>query len=132
MMVVLGHKDIPHENLSLIYSIDQIKTTQNSTIFFEYDIDIAKHLYQNSIYYGSTANTIEEVIILSNLNAKYVVIENKEFAKEVQQIADNYLFDTKILVKVKEPQELEWTAINKIDGVILWEKLFSHNQASPD
>ena len=42
----------------------------------------------------------------------------KELAKQIQKIADNYMYDSKILAIIKSNDELENIAKNEIDGVI--------------
>jgi hypothetical protein len=126
-MVVIGHQDIPYESVDFINSIDDIRDTKsNSTIFFDYDITVIRHLHDNDIEFGVVVDTLEEVVIVSNLGAKYIVIDDKDFAKQVQDIADNYLYDSKILVKANNTSEIEWSVLNKIDGVILWDRLNTH------
>jgi hypothetical protein len=126
-VIVIGHQDIPHEKIDYISSIDDIRSTaSNSTLIFEYDINIIKHLHDNDISFGVETNSLEEVIILENLGAKYVIVDDKEFAKQVQEIADHYMYDAKILVKVNNTSEIEWSVVNKIDGAILLERLFTH------
>ena len=54
----------------------------------------------------------------SSLNARYIIVD-KEMAKTAQNIAENYLFDAKILVKIESEDEIEEIAILGIDGVLL-------------
>jgi hypothetical protein len=126
-MIVIGHKYIPYESIDFINSLDEIRGTKsNSTLIFDYDINIIRHLHDNDISFGVVIKTLEEVIIVSNLGAKYIIIDDKEFAKQIQEIADHYMYDSKILVKANNTSEIEWSILNKIDGVILWEEINTH------
>ena len=61
--------------------------------------------------------SIKEAIYASNFNAKYIICEN-ELAKKLQKIADNYMWDSKILTIIKSSDDLEKVAIEEIDGAI--------------
>ena len=60
---------------------------------------------------------ITELIYASNLNASYIIVE-KDLAHSAQNIANEYLFDAKILVSIQDENEIEEFALNSIDGVI--------------
>jgi hypothetical protein len=126
-MIIIGDDNIPYKSVSYIETIDDIKVTKpNSCLIFDFDIDIMKHLYNNSIEYGCVVTSLYDVTVASNLNAKYIIVDDKDFAISVQDIANHYMYDARIFVKAKSTLEIEWALLNKIDGVILWEKLFSH------
>ena len=61
--------------------------------------------------------SIKEAIYASNFNAKYIICEN-ELAKKLQKIADNYMYDSKILAIIDSNEELEQVAKLEIDGII--------------
>ena len=50
--------------------------------------------------------SIKEAIYASNFNAKYIICEN-ELAKNYKKIADNYMWDSKILTIIKSSDDLE-------------------------
>ncbi len=117
-MIVIGDKLIPFEEFFKINSIDDIKNTKaNSTVLFTYCDEIAKFCFENEISFAIAVNSIKEAVYSSNLNAKYI-ITNKELSKELQKIADNYMYDAKILVIIESSDEFEEIAKAQIDGVI--------------
>lgn len=117
-MIVIGDKLIPFEELFKIDSIDDIKNTKaNSTVLFTYCDEIAKFCFENEISFAIAVNSIKEAVYSSNLNAKYI-ITNKELSKELQKIADNYMYDAKILAIIESSDEFEEIAKAQIDGVI--------------
>ena len=61
--------------------------------------------------------SIKEAIYANSLNAKYIISE-KELAKAIQKIADNYMFDSKILAVIETNDEIEEIAQSEIDGII--------------
>lgn len=117
-MIVIGDKLIPFEEFFKINSIDDIKNTKaNSTVLFTYCDEIAKFCFENEISFAIAVNSIKEAVYSSNLNAKYI-ITNKELSKELQKIADNYMYDAKILAIIESSDEFEEIAKAQIDGVI--------------
>ena len=117
-MIIIGDKLIPFEELFKIDSIDDIKNTKaNSTVLFTYCNEIAKYCFENEISFAIAVNSIKEAVYSSNLNAKYI-ITNKELSKELQKIADNYMYDAKILAIIESSDEFEEIAKAQIDGVI--------------
>ena len=120
-MVVFGHRFIDSENFYHISDEDAIlKTPPSSTIYLEFsekNVDLIKHLNDNHIKSAIYIESITELIYISNLKASYAIV-NKDIAKTLQNIAETYLLDTKILVKIKDEDEIESIARLGIDGVI--------------
>jgi uncharacterized protein YaiL (DUF2058 family) len=117
-MIIIGDNNIAYDDIKRINTIEDISFTQpNSTIIFNFNFKILKYTQQNDINSAVIVNTIKDVIYVHNLDAKYIVV-NKNIAKQVQKIADNYMFDSKILVAIQDENELEQMAIDEIDGVI--------------
>lgn len=117
-MIIIGDKLIPFEELFKTNSTNDIKNTKaNSTVLFNFSDEIAKYCFENEISFAVVVNSIKEAIYSSNLNAKYI-IANKELSKELQKIADNYMYDAKILAIIESSDEFEEIAKAQIDGVI--------------
>ena len=76
--------------------------------------------YQNGIDYASMIQNIKEALLLVNLGVKFLICEDLEMAKELQNLAENYLFDAKVLLCIKEEEEMLEIAKLGIDGVIFW------------
>ena len=117
-MILIGDKLIPFATFFNISSIDEIKKTKaNSLISFRYNENLLTYSYKNDLDYAVVINSIKEAIYTNNLNAKYIICQ-KELAKEVQKIADNYMFDSKVLAVIESSNEIEEIAKNEIDGII--------------
>ena len=120
-MLLFGHRFIESENFYHIQSIDAIDNTPPSSTllvdFNEENLDIIKHAVVNSIPLAIHVENITQIIYASSLGASYIVL-SKELAKTAQDLADNYLFDAKILVIVENEDELEELALLRVDGVI--------------
>ncbi len=121
-MILIGDENIEYENIVNINSIDDIKKTpSNSTVIFDFDIDILKYTNSNDINSAVKIKTIKELIYSNSLNAKYIII-NESILTKSQKIADNYMFDSKILAIIKSSDDIAEVALLEIDGAI-YEKL---------
>ena len=117
-MIIIGDKLIPYVDFFNISSIDDIKKTKaNSFISFRYNENLLTYSYENELEYTVVVSSIIEAIYANSLNARYIVCE-KNIAKDIQKIADNYMFDSKILAVIEASDEIEEIAQNEIDGII--------------
>jgi hypothetical protein len=120
-MILLGHKFLEAESLYHVRDIDAIMhTPPSATLYLEFseeNLDIIEHARANGVAFSLGASSITELIYASSLGAKYVLL-NKSLAKIAQEIAETYLFDTKILVHIEKDKEIEEMALLGIDGVI--------------
>ena len=120
-MLLFGHRFVKSERFYYVSDIESIlKTPPSSTIyleFFEENLDIIEYLQANEIAFALNVHNLTEAIYASALGAKYIVVK-EQIAKEVQELANEYLFDAKILVHIKEDPQIERFAKEGIDGVI--------------
>jgi len=120
-MLIYGHRFIDSPSLYHIQSVEAIQNTPpSSTIFLPFEeknLDIIKHLNENNINFALEAKNITEVIYASSLNASYIIVK-KELAPTIQNIANNYLFDAKILVTLESEDEIQEMALLGVDGII--------------
>lgn len=122
-MKIIGDDLIPFEDFFVVNLIEDIaKTKSNSQIFFDFDEKLLKYSFEQSINFFVRVKSIKEAIYSNSLNAKYIVCE-KELAKELQKIADNYMFDSKILALIESNEEFEEIVRFEIDGVIYRETI---------
>jgi len=123
-MIIL-EKPFSEEIFVKVKTLEDIKNTpNNSTLIFDYcdsSIDVFNFCKLNNIPYGVNISHIKELIFISNLNAKYAFADNIKNAKILQQIANEYLLDTKIILYIENFNEIEEIAMSGIDGVKLKE-----------
>ena len=120
-MLIFGHTYI---NFTPFYHISEIsdieRTPPNSTLFLEFNkvnLDIIQHLQHNNLRFALEVSDIESLVFAHNLHASYMVV-SENLAKSAQTVAENYLFDAKILCRVHQDQALEEIILEGIDGVI--------------
>ncbi|AXH09714.1 hypothetical protein CP960_09665 [Malaciobacter halophilus] len=117
-MILLGDKNIPYETLSVITNIEQLaKTKANTMVVFQYEQNLLDYCFKNNITYAVIIKDLKEAIYANALEAKYIICE-KELARSIQNTADNYMFDSKILAIIDSNSEFEDIAKEQIDGVI--------------
>ena len=121
-MLIFKSKYIPSPDFVEVNSIEDIKKTKPSDILvlkeFKAPFDLAKYCKENKVAYAIEANSILDALYASALEASYAIAEIN-LAKQLQKIADNYLWDMKILAKIANEEELEEIALNGIDGAII-------------
>ena len=120
-MIIFGHRFIESPSFYHIFDLDAIRCTPPSSIIYvdfdADDLDIITHARLNNVAMAITVSNILELIYASSLGAKYIVVSKKD-AELAQSIAENYLFDAKILVFITQEKEIEELAILGIDGVL--------------
>ena len=125
-MLFFGHRFIKNEKFYHIFDIEAIiQTPPSSTIYLEFEeknLDIIDYLNSNNIKYALKVKNVTELVYASALSASYCVVTQK-LAKTAQKIAENYLFDAKILVHIEDEDEIEEMALLGIDGVIFTEAI---------
>jgi len=109
-----------------VKTMQDIKNSpNNTTLIFEY-CDFSLEVYNfckiNNISYGVKVNSIKEMIFCINLNAKYIFCDTIEKAKTFQDIANEYLIDTKIVLLVNDLNNIEGIVKNRIDAIKIKEK----------
>lgn len=117
-MILIGDALVPYESLVTVFNINAIAFTKaNSTVLFSYHEKLMQYCYENKLLYAVKVTSLKEAIYANALDARYIICETPE-AKKVQKVAQNYLFDSKILAIISSNDELEDIAHDEIDGVI--------------
>ncbi len=120
-MLIFGHPWIESPKFVKVFSIDDINKTKSSDILLleplSVSIEIAKYCKKNSLPFAVTINTIRDAIYANAIGADYMLCQHEQ-AIIVQKIADDYMFDTKILVVIEEEKSIDMLIRFSIDGVI--------------
>ena len=121
-MLIYGAKDIETPNFFVVANEEDIKKSSPKDIVllksFNSPYELAKYCQANGIAYAVDVANIKEAIFASNLGANFIIC-SFELAKELQKIADNYLWDTKVLAKISSEDEIEEVALSGVDGAII-------------
>jgi hypothetical protein len=126
-MIIIGHPWIESIHFCKVFSEEDIKNSKPGDVVLLEPlvdtIDLAKYCQLNDIPYAVTVNTLNEAIFCNALNAAYMICEEDE-ACVIQPIAQEYLFDTKVLVLIQEEKDIVKIARSGIDGVVLPEAIY--------
>lgn len=120
-MILLGHPLFEKAPFFDVLDIDSIlKTPPQSTLYIEFSLvnsDILDHCRLNNIHFAVGVKNIKEAIFAHNYNASYIIV-SRIMAASIQKIAENYLFDAKVIARIDTDDEIEEMANLGIDGVI--------------
>ena len=120
-MLLFGHPLIDFKPFYHIDEIDEIeRTPANSALFTHFsesNLDIIKHMQKNHLTFALEVTNLSEAVFAHNLGASYIVVHS-ELAKAVQDVAEHYLFDAKILCRLENGADLQEKILQGIDGVI--------------
>ena len=78
---------------------------------------MVRHCKANDLPFALTISSLKEALLTNALGAAFLVCQHEQ-AIEIQKIAEEYLFDTRILVLVEEEREIETMARFGIDGIV--------------
>ncbi len=120
-MILFGHPLVESESLYHIGSVDAlVHTPPNATIYVHFtdeNVDIMKHLQSNAIDFAVEVADVRELVLANAFGASFLVVST-QFAQTAQQIAENYLFDAKVLAHVEDDETMQKMALMGIDGVL--------------
>lgn len=117
-MILIGDSNISCETLIKIEKKEDIENTiPNSTVLFSYDLDTLHYTMENAIQSAVVVETLLEAIYAHNCNVRYI-ISTQELAIQIQDLADHYMYDSKVLALINSSSEIEELAKKHIDGVI--------------
>ena len=125
-MLIFGHSRLKSELFYHIHDTNSISKTPPSSILFidfsEKNFDIIEYMKLNDLDFALEVNSLKDAIFSEQLGAKYIITDTK-LAKTIQDRAEYYLFDAKILCRIEDESEIEALAKEGIDGVIFAEAI---------
>ena len=120
-MIIIGHPLVDFRPFYKIKEIKSIKKTpSNSVLLFDFsedNISLFRYCRQNDISFAVEIKNLKELLIANANKASFAILD-KELSKEAQKMADDYLFDMRILVKIESEEEMLEASLDRIDGII--------------
>jgi hypothetical protein len=120
-MLIYGYAWIDSPKFVKVFSRDDISKTETGDILLleplNVSIELARYCHKNSLPFAVTVNTLKEAILANALGSTFILCQYEQ-AIDIQKIADDYLFDSRILVLINSEREIETMAHFRIDGVI--------------
>lgn len=117
-MMLIGHPDVKSQFLYRVEAIEHIASTPSqSVILFDYHVSLCQYCKENGIAMAIHVRHVKELILAHSLGASFLVVD-KALAIHAQKIADDYLFDSNVLLLAHDEEEIEFAALNGIDGIL--------------
>jgi hypothetical protein len=117
-MLLIGHELIPSEPFYHVDTLEKIaQTPSNAKLYFEFDAALARYCSANGLVFALHVKNIKELVLGNALGASFFIVD-KSLALQAQKIADDYLFDAKILLIASDDNDIEFAALHGIDGLI--------------
>jgi len=125
-MIIIGHPWVESHRFCRVFSKKDIEESRADDIVLLEplvdSVELAKYCQQNDIAYAITVNSLKEALFANALNAAYIICKEEE-AQLIQPIAQEYLFDSKVLVLIHDEKEIVKIARSGIDGVLFVEAI---------
>ena len=117
-MLLIGHELIPSEPFYRVGDAEEIsKTPAQAVVLFNFEPLLSAYCITQKISFALQVKNIKELILANALGASFFVVD-KTLVLHAQKIADDYLFDGKILLLSNDDNEIEFTASHAIDGIL--------------
>jgi hypothetical protein len=117
-MIIIGSDELESEKFHFVQNIDEVSTTPpNSTILIDFNMVFIKFARKNSVSVAVKVNSLKEAILSESLGVQFLVADFC-LVMEVQEVADKYIYDAKVLTPISSFDELEYIAKKGIDGAI--------------
>ncbi len=125
-MIIIGHPWIKSNRFCKVFSIEDIKkTSADEIVLLEPLVDshaFAAHCQENNMAFAVVVNTLDDALFANALGAKFIICEEDD-ALMIQPIAQEYLFDARILVLIHSEKDISKIARGGVDGVIFAEAI---------
>ncbi len=125
-MIIIGHPWIESSRFHKVFSQEDIEKSEVDDIVLleplSDSIGLAKYCKNNDIPYAVSVNTLTEALFCNALDANFILCKEK-VACIIQPVAQEYLFDTKVLVLAQDEKDIDQFARSGIDGVIFAEAI---------
>ncbi len=118
-MLIFGYDLIPSRPWCKVSTQKEVASTSSSTVILLglNSLDVATYCKEQNVDFALEVKSIKEALIASALGASYLLCA-QDVAKEIQAIANEYLWSAKVIVLIENEDELEIVARLGIDGVI--------------
>ncbi len=121
-MIIIGHKWIDYMPFYYVHSIEDIKESPSNSnvliLFSEDNLDLCKYCSSNNIVFGLGVRKKKEIVLASAIGASFLISDSKKLIKKAQKLAENYLFDMKIMFLIENEKSMMWAVNRGIDGIL--------------
>ncbi len=120
-VIIFNHPHIPSPTFVRVDSTSQIANiAAKDVVWFDFDFEMLRFCQRHDIRCAVDIQELTQAVFANALGATFLVCE-LSLAKEVQKVADHYLFDSKVIATISEDRLKEAIEAG-IDGVLLTRK----------
>ncbi len=117
-MILIGHPEIESKLFYAITSQNDIANTPaQAPLLIEFDTVLCTYCSQNKLSFGVHVKSIKSLVLAHALGASFLIVDTS-LALNAQKIANEYLFDAKILLLCDNDESIEFCALHGIDGIL--------------
>jgi len=120
-MLIFGHPWIETPKFRKVFSIHEISDMASEEVILleplSDSIGLAQYCQKQHKNFAVTVNSVTEALFANALGSQYIICQHEDAAK-IQPIAQEYLFDSKVLTLISSEKEIQKMAELSIDGVI--------------
>ncbi len=117
-MLIFGrHLLAQNSNFCFIDENKKLKKDQISC--FLYNEEIIQNARNENVDFAVLIQDKNEIFLSNALGAKFLIFNDENLARFASEVAEFYLFDSKILLLVENLHKLEKAYELRVDGVIL-------------
>jgi len=120
-MLIFGHPWVDSPRFRKIFTVEEISQVASEEIILleplSDSITLVHDCRNNQRDFAVTVNSVTEALFANALGSSYIICQHED-AQKIQQIAQEYLFDTKVLTLTGSEKEIQKMAELSIDGVI--------------
>jgi len=128
-MIIIGHPWIKSNHFFKVFSVKGIEKSKPDDIVLLGPLvdsnELAVHCQENSVPFAVVANSLDDALFANALGARYIICEEDD-ALMIQPIANEYLFDTRVLVLIHSEKEISKIARGGVDGVIFADAIYEN------
>ncbi|NLK66040.1 MAG: hypothetical protein GX282_00970 [Campylobacteraceae bacterium] len=113
-MKIIGHRLIKFDYFTMVENPREMVGVNN--LLFKFDESLIEKAINKE--FSVIAKDTREIVLANAFGAKFIILNDESLAKEAMELAEYYLFDSKIALIIENESELQ-NAINlRVDTVI--------------
>ncbi len=120
-MIIMGHPWVESRRFRQVRSPEEIAQSRADEIVLLAPLaesaETAQYCRENDIPYAVRVESVKDALFANAMHAAFLIC-SEEVARQVQPVAETYLFDAKVLVPIDGEEAIAEMARAGIDGVL--------------
>ncbi|AQW83453.1 hypothetical protein [Campylobacter pinnipediorum] len=123
-MKIIGHPLIKSKDIFFVDKIDE--SLKEKSVLFRYNHELIKKATELGLEFSIECFNTQQALIANAINAELIVCDENT-ALKFSELAEFYMFDSKIACVIQDENELEKLAKLKVDVAIFKEAIKNGN-----